>query len=68
MAKHSRQNSTSSPWFDTTEAAAYLRLSSASMRTFRSIGTGPAYHKVGRAVRYHVEDLDEYVRKGRQDR
>ncbi|MCG8503674.1 MAG: helix-turn-helix domain-containing protein [Sphingomonadales bacterium] len=49
------------PWLDTVEAAEYLRLSPGSLRTFRSRGEGPPYHKAGRAVRYRRDELDAYV-------
>ena len=52
----------SSPWLDTRQAAAYLGLRPSSLRTFRSLGKGPRYHRAGGAVRYHVDDLDAYVR------
>ncbi len=48
-------------WLTTDEAADYLRLSPGSLRTFRSIGKGPRYHKAGRAVRYRRDQLDSYL-------
>ncbi|MEM7213983.1 MAG: helix-turn-helix domain-containing protein [Pseudomonadota bacterium] len=48
-------------WFTTAEAAVYLRLSEGTLRTFRSLGKGPRYCKVGRAVRYHRDQLDSFM-------
>lgn len=52
----------SSPWLDTPRAADYLCMKPGSLRTFRSIGKGPRFHKAGRLVRYHVNDLDAFAR------
>lgn len=48
-------------WFTTAEAADYLRLAESSLRTFRSIGKGPRYCKVGRYVRYRRDQLDDFM-------
>ena len=42
------------------EAAAYLNLSSSFLRHGRIKGTGPEFLKLGRAIRYHVDDLDSW--------
>ena len=55
------------PWLDTNEAAEYTRFSPNSLRTFRSKGRGPKYHKAGKAVRYHLDDLDAFVRGEARD-
>lgn len=56
---------TASPWMTTEQAAAYLSVSSGTMRNWRSRGEGPQYHLLGgRLVRYEVEDLDSYMREG----
>ncbi|CAN1528298.1 Helix-turn-helix domain, group 17 [Rhabdaerophilaceae bacterium] len=52
-----------SPWFDTEEAARYLRKEPGTLRGWRSKGEGPRFHVVNdKFVRYHVDDLDAYVR------
>ena len=52
-----------SPWFDSDGAAEYLSCSPATLKVWRSRGEGPRYHIVHtRLVRYHVEDLDAFVR------
>ncbi|ADZ70134.1 MAG: helix-turn-helix domain-containing protein [Xanthobacteraceae bacterium] len=52
-----------SPWLDSEAAAVYLSSTPATLRTWRSNGAGPRYHVVqGKVVRYHVDDLDAFVR------
>ncbi len=54
-----------SPWFDTEEAARYLRKEPGTLRGWRSKAEGPLFHVVNdKFVRYHVDDLDAYVRAG----
>lgn len=54
-----------SPWLDTEQAAAYLGSTAGTLKNWRAGGQGPAYHIVSeRLVRYHVEDLDRFVRSG----
>jgi hypothetical protein len=48
------------PFLNTTEAAAWLRLTKNTLEKMRVQGTGPVYRKHGRYVRYHIEDLIEY--------
>jgi hypothetical protein len=58
LSSHNR-----SPWFDTDGAAAYLCCTPGTLRTWRAEGQGPRYHAIhGRAVRYHVDELDAFVR------
>ena len=47
--------------FDTREAAARVRLSKNTLERFRVQGTGPAYVKLGGAVRYRETDLDAWL-------
>jgi len=52
-----------SPWLNTDEAAKYLGNSPKSLAIWRSQGKGPKYHILSqRLVRYHIGDLDAYVR------
>lgn len=48
-----------------TEAADYLGLAVATLRRWRWSGDGPAYCKLGRAVRYRVSDLEGYLEAAR---
>lgn len=45
------------------QASEYLNVSRGFLRTCRSKGTGPKYVRIGRAIRYRLEDLQEYVHK-----
>lgn len=40
-----------------TAAAHFLGLSIQTLRNWRHLGRGPAYCKLGRSVRYKIEDL-----------
>ena len=46
----------------TIEAAQYVRLGKATLERFRLTGEGPAYCKLGGAVRYRRCDLDEWLK------
>lgn len=46
---------------NTREAAAYLRLRPQTLHEWRSRGVGPRYTKLGRAVRYRTEWLEDYI-------
>lgn len=55
------------PWFDTEAAAAYLRREPGTLKGWRSKGEGPRFYTVnGQLIRYHVDDLDAFVRGGRR--
>jgi hypothetical protein len=57
-----------SPWLDTAAAAVYLSSTPGTLKVWRSLGAGPRYHTVGnKLVRYHVNDLDAFIR-GEADR
>jgi excisionase family DNA binding protein len=51
-----------SPYLTTAQAAHYCRLSERTMKQMRADGRGPRYHKIdGRFVRYHIDDLDDWL-------
>ncbi len=52
-----------SPWLDGEGAAAYLGTTAATLKTWRSQGKGPRFHRVGGGalIRYHRDDLDSFV-------
>jgi hypothetical protein len=59
-------NSTSIPesplrYFNTKQAASYLNLSHQYLEIARHKGGGPQYIKLAKAVRYRLEDLDEWM-------
>jgi len=43
------------------DAARYIGLSRAYLRQARGKGRGPAYLRLGRAIRYTIPDLDQYL-------
>jgi len=52
-----------SPWHDSEKAAEYLSCTAGTLKTWRSRGEGPRYHIIQqKLVRYHVDDLDAFVR------
>ena len=46
---------------NTKEAAGYVRLGKPTLERFRISGDGPAYVKLGSAVRYRRADLDAWL-------
>lgn len=54
-----------SPWLDTEAAAKYLCRSVGTLKRWRSDDEGPVYRVINRKlIRYHVDDLDAFVRGG----
>ena len=49
------------------EAATFLSQSVKTLQAQRWTGRGPAFHKLGRSVRYAREDLARYIAECRQD-
>jgi len=47
--------------FRTAEAATYLDVKPVTLETWRCKGGGPVFVKMGKAVRYRKEDLDEFI-------
>jgi predicted DNA-binding transcriptional regulator AlpA len=45
----------------TKEASEYARLSKSMLEKLRVTGTGPVFVKLGKAVRYEVSALDEWI-------
>jgi predicted DNA-binding transcriptional regulator AlpA len=50
-------------YLDEAEVAALLSLSPATLRTWRCLGRGPKFAKVGRSVRYRPADVHGWVAK-----
>ena len=50
---------------DEKQAAAYIGQKAGTLRQWRSISKGPAYHKKGRRVFYKKCDLDAWLASGR---
>ena len=53
-------------YLDTQGAAEFIGLSKLTLEQWRSEGQGPTYCKVGRAIRYYIEDLRAFMNAGRQ--
>lgn len=54
------------PWMTEREAAEYMRFTVPALRSARYEHRGPAFSKVGRAIRYHRADLDAFLSAGRR--
>lgn len=56
-----------SPFLNTDQAAAYLKLSSRLLKRLRMRGDGPEFRRHSRFVEYHIDDLDAWsaTRKSR---
>ena len=60
------QEATNQPLTET-DAAARLGLKVATLRAWRNQGRGPAYVRLGRAIRYLSTDLDEFLHSNRHN-
>ena len=47
--------------FNEKEAAKFIGVAVQTLRNWRHQRKGPAYHKIGKAVRYRVSDLEVYL-------
>jgi excisionase family DNA binding protein len=54
------------PYVNTAEAARFLGLAKSTLDSLRVRGGGPSFHKFGRAVRYHLSDLQQYAEQTRR--
>lgn len=51
-----------SPFLNTEQAAAYLKMSARLLKHLRKNGSGPVFRRHSRNVRYHIEDLEAWSR------
>lgn len=56
------------PFLSTEQAAFYLGLSARRLQKMRADGTGPAFRRHSRYVRYHIDDLDIWSKTPRVPR
>lgn len=49
-----------SPFLNTDQAAAYLKLSTRALKRLRRAGKGPVFRRHSRYVQYHIDDLDAW--------
>jgi predicted DNA-binding transcriptional regulator AlpA len=54
------QNHTSN-FLNTTQAANFLGLKPVTLEVWRCYGKGPRFARFGRAVRYRLSDLENYI-------
>lgn len=47
-----------SPFLNTDQAAAYLKISARTLKRLRRGGKGPVFRRHSRFVQYHIDDLD----------
>jgi hypothetical protein len=47
------------------DAAVYIGLTVAYLRKARWLGKGPRFLRLGRTIRYRIEDLDEWLEQHR---
>lgn len=52
-------------WVDEKEVSKITRIAIQTLRNWRFQGTGPAYSKVGRAVRYRLDDVINFMEERR---
>ncbi len=52
-----------SPFLNTDQAAAYLKISSRLLKRLRVRGAGPIFRRHSRFVQYHIDDLDLWSRE-----
>ena len=65
MATHGSADQAATKYVDEFVAAAELSLSVKTLRAWRLRCRGPAFHRFGTAVRYSLQDLDEWARARR---
>lgn len=58
---HEQRSECADDIFDTSEAAEYLKMSASSLNKMRVYGTGPAFCRAGRLVRYRRGDLNDWI-------
>jgi len=49
-----------SPFLNTEQAAAYLKISSRLLKRLRVRGEGPVFRRHSRFIQYHIDDLDAW--------
>lgn len=49
-----------SPFLNTDQAAAYLKMSGRLLKRLRRSGNGPTFRRHSRYIQYHIDDLDAW--------
>jgi len=56
-----------SRWLPPKQTAKYLNVSEDCLQAWRSARKGPRWSKTGKLVRYHQDDLDDFLKACRQE-
>jgi excisionase family DNA binding protein len=56
-----------SPWCSSDQTASYLGVSKDTLQAWRSARKPPRWSKTGKLVRYHIDDLDDFLKSCRQE-
>ena len=56
-----------SPWRPPKQVAAYLNVSEDCLQAWRSARKGPRWSKFGKVVRYHIDDVDDFLKASMQE-
>jgi hypothetical protein len=48
------------------QVAQMLSIPEGTLRYWRNVGIGPTWHKLEGSIRYHVDDVSQYVEKNRR--
>lgn len=64
----SQQQSSANALLSTREAARRLGLAAGTLQNWRIRGQGPAFVRLGSAVRYSSEDLARFISQGRTEK
>jgi excisionase family DNA binding protein len=49
-------------WYTTKELALYLRIAYTTLEKWRSMGIGPPFHRIGRAIRYLLSEVIAWMK------
>ncbi|MBW7057847.1 helix-turn-helix domain-containing protein [Paracoccus bogoriensis] len=53
-----------SPWLTTDEAAAFLKMKPKGLEYARATGRGPKFYRPShKTVRYHINDLEDWLKR-----
>jgi hypothetical protein len=50
-------------WLDPTLAARHIGFAPATLAKYRCNGQGPRFSRVNRSIRYHVDQLDQWLQE-----
>jgi hypothetical protein len=54
-------------WITEKKVSEMTDLAVQTLRNWRHLSKGPAYSKIGRAIRYNLDDVENYFRQRRVD-